>query len=490
MFRRNGEPGTTTKMKKLFKSLKNRIFVFCILIGCIIMLLMHLVVTNSYEYDLIDRCRTALRQQCSMLAADLAVDEDIQKVLASINQELLMWYSESYGGRILITDPSFRIVADTYAADLNRICISDAVLSAFGGTEYSHYNRDSGYLEFAMPLLYGEGENRTVTGVLVFTSTTDWINSSLRAVKNAMLLTEGILAVILVLIVIYSTYLLVRPIHDAAYEIEKMRDGNMNIRLEKIDTYNEINEILVTSSEVIRQYQDLEKSQEEFVSNVSHELRTPMTSVRVLSDSLIGQPGIPEEVYQEFLSDISVEIEREARIIDDLLSMTRLKKGSDVMNVKAANINDFVKDMLKTIRPIAEAAKVELIYESFRQISADIDEVKLNQALSNLIENGVKYNNEGGFVKVSLDADHEYFYVKVADNGVGIPEDAVEHVFDRFYRVDKARSRETGGTGLGLSITKTIVLLHNGVIKVESSLGKGTTFTVRIPLKYTQDGRG
>ena len=119
-----------------------------------------------------------------------------------------------------------------------------------------------------------------------------------------------------------------------------------------------------------------------------------------------------------------------------------------------------------------------------REVTADVDEMKLSLALSNLVENAIKYNIEGGWVRVTLDADHKFFYVKVADSGIGISEEFQERVFDRFYRVDKARSRETGGTGLGLSITKKIVLMHQGAIKLQSKEGEGTTFTVRIPLTY------
>ena len=108
----------------------------------------------------------------------------------------------------------------------------------------------------------------------------------------------------------------------------------------------------------------------------------------------------------------------------------------------------------------------------------------MSLAINNLVENAVKYNNDEGWVRVSLDADHKYFYVKVADSGVGIPEELKEHIFERFYRVDKARSRETGGTGLGLAITKNVILLHHGAIKVDTKLGEGTVFTVRIPLTY------
>jgi signal transduction histidine kinase len=119
-----------------------------------------------------------------------------------------------------------------------------------------------------------------------------------------------------------------------------------------------------------------------------------------------------------------------------------------------------------------------------------VDEIKLSQAVSNFIENGIKYNKEGGYVKTSLDSDHEFFYIRVEDNGAGIPEDSVGHIFERFYRVDKDRSRDTGGTGLGLAIARQIILLHDGVVKVESKLGEGTAFTLRIPLKQNQKGGG
>ena len=191
------------------------------------------------------------------------------------------------------------------------------------------------------------------------------------------------------------------------------------------------------------------------------------------------------ELYREFMSDISVEIERESKIIDDLLALVRMDKTSGGnLNIAQVNINGLLELILKRLRPIAGKRNVELIFESIREVTADVDEMKLSLALSNLVENAIKYNIEGGWVRVTLDADHKFFYVKVADSGIGIPEEFQEHVFERFYRVDKARSRETGGTGLGLSITKKIILMHQGALKLQSKDGEGTTFTVRIPLTY------
>ncbi len=208
--------------------------------------------------------------------------------------------------------------------------------------------------------------------------------------------------------------------------------------------------------------------------------------MRVLADSLIAEDNVPVDIYREFMQDISDEIDRETKIINDLLALVRLDKNATELNISPVNINNLIEQILKRVRPIAKTRSIEIIFESFRPVTAEVDETKLSLAVTNLVENGVKYNNDGGWVRVSLNADHKYFYIKVFDSGVGIPKDALPRVFERFYRVDKARSRETGGTGLGLAITKNVVQLHHGGIRLESTLGEGTTFLVRIPLKYIE----
>ena len=148
------------------------------------------------------------------------------------------------------------------------------------------------------------------------------------------------------------------------------------------------------------------------------------------------------------------------------------------------NINELLELILKRLRPIAEQKHVELVLESFRPVTAEVDEVKLTLAISNLVENAIKYNTENGWVHVSLNADHQFFYIKVEDNGMGIPEESLDRIFERFYRVDKSHSKEIGGTGLGLAITRSVVLMHRGAIKAFSTEGEGTIFNVRIPLNY------
>ena len=220
---------------------------------------------------------------------------------------------------------------------------------------------------------------------------------------------------------------------------------------------------------------------------VTHEMgfaREVGNRVLFMDEGIIREENAPAELYQEFMQDISAEIDREGKIIDDLLTLVKMDKSSPDLNIAQTSINGLLEQILKRLTPIAKRRNIEITYESKREVSADVDEVKLSLALSNLVENAIKYNREEGKVWVTLDADHKFFYVKVEDNGVGIPKEFQERVFERFYRVDKARSRETGGTGLGLAITKNIILLHQGAIRLKSEEGKGATFTVRIPLNY------
>ena len=190
------------------------------------------------------------------------------------------------------------------------------------------------------------------------------------------------------------------------------------------------------------------------------------------------------ELYQEFMQDIAQEIDRENSIISDLLTLVKLDRKTLSLNITSVDINAFLEQILKRLRPIAEKENIELVFESVRSVTAEIDETRLSLAFSNLVENGIKYNQKNGWVKVSLDADHKYFYVEVSDSGIGIPEESLDYIFERFYRVDKSHSREIGGTGLGLAITKSAVVAHRGVIKVQNGQEEGAVFTVRIPLRY------
>ena len=226
-----------------------------------------------------------------------------------------------------------------------------------------------------------------------------------------------------------------KPIKRIGISIEEIAKGNM----EEEKDYREVMDISNEFRQLVNKLNTQEKSRQEFVSNVSHELKTPITSMKVLADSLLGQQGLPEELYQEFLHDISKEIDRENDIITDLLALVRMEKSESEINISSVNINEILEAVLKRLKPIAESKNIELIFESFRPVIADVDELKFASVATNLVENAIKYNNTDGTVTASLNSDHQYFYLKVTDTGIGISEENQDRVFERFFRVDKAR---------------------------------------------------
>ena len=256
---------------------------------------------------------------------------------------------------------------------------------------------------------------------------------------------------------------------------------------ENVNDYLETEHIVDAFNEVLGRMRALDESRQEFVSNVSHELKTPMTSMKVLADSLLADPNTPPEMYREFLTDIDNEIDRENKIIAELLNLAKMDRRQVPMNISSVNINALLEIIMKRVRPLAQQRDIELTLISERDVTAEVDEVKMTMVFTNLIENAVKYNREHGTVKVTINSDARNFILTVEDTGIGIPEESQGRVFERFYRVDKSRSREVGGTGLGLSITKSAVLLHRGTIDLKSRVGEGSTFTVTIPLSYIPD---
>jgi signal transduction histidine kinase len=206
--------------------------------------------------------------------------------------------------------------------------------------------------------------------------------------------------------------------------------------------------------------------------------------MKVLADSINGQENVPIEIYREFMSDITQEIDRENEIITDLLALVRLDRKAAKMNIESTDIGKLLEDILKRLRPIADKHSIELHLAINAQVTADVDPGKISLAFSNLVENGIKYNVEGGSVRLSLNADKRYFYVTVQDTGMGMDEEQIEHIFERFYRGEKSHSSEIEGTGLGLAITKSVIMLHHGVIRVSSKVGEGSNFHVRIPIEF------
>ncbi len=478
---------------KILRSLKSRIFLILLIVGLLPCISMRYAILQNYEQRAVNVKISDISTQLRILANHLITYHYLQDTSSEVINAELDQLSGLYDGRVLVINNDLRVVKDTYGISENKTIISEEVVRCIKGENTSRYDKNNGYVEMTIPITETvtlesgkadtEAKKEIVRGVMLVSASTDTIGATLEILSRKALLVEVIVILVIIMISILAAKGLFKPFEKITEALNQVQEGYTDDPISVTDCL-ETEHIGEAFNQVLGRMKMLDTSRQEFVSNVSHELRTPITSMKVLADSLISQKDAPIELYQEFMTDIAAEIDREDKIITELLSLVKMDRTAADLNISEVDIDALVELIMRRLRPIAQKRDVEVVYESVRPVTAAVDEVKLTLVISNLVENAVKYNKEHGWVRVRLDADHQYFTVEVADSGVGIPRDSLEHIYERFYRVDKSRSREIGGTGLGLAITRSAILMHRGTIKAESIEGEGTTFTIRIPLKY------
>lgn len=467
------------KLRKIL-SLKVSIFLIFLCIFFITYYSLDRIIIYGFLRKSMDETVTQVKWQSNILASDILAMDFLKNPDSDAADVEIQQMAYAYSARILIINSDYIIVKDNYIFDEGKTIITEDVINAFKGKSHSHINYKSSSAVITTPIIDDTGK---ISGVIKVSlsgyATIQTINYMKRisiAVMIALLLVfSGIL--------VFVIYKLTSPAKDMKEAILSLSDGDKNARIKK-QTIKEYKDIGDAVNVLLDRLESIDGSRDEFVSNVSHELKTPMTSMKVLADSLLATENAPIEMYKDFMQHIAEEIDRENEIIGDLLNLVRTDGERAVLNIETVDVNELMEVVLKRLKPIALKNNIEIIFESMRPVTASIDRVKFIIVLTNIIENAIKYNHPEGWVKITLNADHKFFYVDVSDSGIGIPEECKDQVFERFYRVDKARSRETGGTGLGLAITKNIVLLHKGTIKFYSKENEGTTFNIRIPLNY------
>lgn len=478
---------------KPLRSFLVRIFVIIVLVGSLPSLFLRYGILATYTERAISLRISDVQTQGRILANHLLTYKYLQDSTSEVINAELSQLAEVYNGRVLIVDQNFKVIKDTYGLSVGKIMISEEIIKCFNGENTTNYDEKTHYIEMTIPIAAPAeqtnadlpGTQQTVQGVILISVSMESNHTTWQLLNRNAVLIELALFILIVGIAGGIAYLVTRPFHHVTSEIQKLQAGHFNEKI-SVPEYLETERISDAFNELYARIRVLDESRDEFVSNVSHELKTPMASMKVLADSLLMQEDVPAELYREFMVDIADEIDRENKIINDLLSLVKMDKTKADLNISQTDINALLELILKRLRPIAIKRDVEMTLECIRPVVAEVDEVKLTLAISNLVENAVKYNNEHGWVKVLLDADHQYFTVEVSDSGIGIPEESMDHIYERFYRVDKSHSREIGGTGLGLAITRSAVLMHRGTIKAVSAVGEGTTFTVKIPLIYVK----
>lgn len=463
--------------KKVYgMSLRTFVTLHVIFLCAVVMLLYSVAANQMYKVRYKEQIEKSVMSQCDSLAYELKTNNMSLRDPVDLTVKMETMATSLYG-RVMVVNQDYKILMDTYGNQEGAYLVHDGIMNVMTGHKKEILSSSDRYVQYIAPIKAGE----EILGVIVIQASTESIQTiSKRVERRNIFLFIGLMFVCFVFAFIIGNTS-AKGIKKINRQMEEARDGHLEDQIPE-QGFKEFKQLTESYNRTINKLMTLDSTRQEFVSNVSHELKTPITSMKVLADSLIQNEEADLPMYKEFMSDIVDEIDRESKIISDLLTLVKMDKKSAEMNIEEISINGLLEVILKRVTPIAKSRGIEITYESYRDVTAFVDEVKLSLALTNIIENAVKYNVDNGWVKVTLNADHKNFHIKVADSGVGIPDDCKDQVFERFYRVDKARSRDTGGTGLGLAITKSVIQMHKGSIKLYSESGEGTTFTIKIPL--------
>ena len=405
------------------------------------------------------------------------------------------------GARVLVLDEFGAVQVDSESALNGRtlaIRQTAAVLEG-AGSDYGYYRAETA----ARFLKDDSADESAVTGVCACAVTdggrllgvTVYVSAAQEVYDGLMDVTRKIAYILLAVFAVvgglsvFMARVFTHPVGELSEGIQRMSRGDFTARV-PVRGNNELSDLARTFNTMSQRMETLDRSRNQFVSNASHELKTPLTTMKLMLQSLLYQEEIDPNLTREFLTDTDKEIDRLSAVVSDLLTLVSFDSGEAKMKFAQINLKELVGDNVKRLSPLARERGIEMEYSARENVELTGDAMKLTQVFYNLIDNAIKYTPRGGSVKVDVTRQGKNAIVRVIDNGIGIPEEDRLHIFDRFYRVDKARSRETGGTGLGLSIVKQILLMHQGDIDVASIVGEGTTFTAIIPIAASKPTGG
>ncbi len=449
-----------------------------------------LIVMNTYPVLMAENMvfaskESTLKQQALVIGSTLAVSETLTREGVEQTMALL---EEAPGTRILVTDASGLILYDSSTLDsrLGDYALTGEVVWALRGQDASRaeYRERAIRTRAAVPIMY---HGMTLGAVYLYEYDTEQAQVLLSILANLRYISIVICVAALVLVVLLSKTLTRNTVRLLS-AIRHVREGEYSHRVESLGR-DEMAQLADEFNQLTGRLQTTEEARRRFVSDASHELKTPLASIRLLTDSILQNDSVGMDTVREFVADIGEEADRLTRISEHLLALTRMDAGAERARepVELGVVADKVAHLLS---PVARTAEVELRCALEPACALLANEDDIYQVAFNLIENAIKYNLPGGRVEVGVTRRENRVALTVTDTGLGIPEEDLPRIFDRFYRVDKARSRAAGGTGLGLSIARDTARLHGGDITAgPNPAGRGTRFEAEFPALREGDGR-
>ena len=429
--------------------------------------------------DLVFRSKaTTLQSSVSVMVYSLSGldklnEENVSAAMAVVEETGL--------SRILVTDGAGKVLYDTRETGnaVGEYALYTEIVQALMGNDAFTCNYQGGAFRSraSSPVLY---QNQIIGAVYAYEYDTEQA-ALLKGLQENLLRLSAVIAVMVLVLSMVLSRALTRKIGRLLTAIRQVREGAYSHRAE-IPGRDEIAQIGQEFNSLTDRLQKTENARRRFVSDASHELKTPLAAIRLLTDSILQTEDIDAATTREFVADIGQEAERLSRITEDLLRLTRLDSGvlDPPVRVDALPV---LEQVMRMMTLVAQERKAELTYDAAGECTVLATRDEIHQVIYNLTDNAVKYSGTGGIVQVSLRREGDWVVLEVADNGPGIPETDIDRVFERFYRVDKARSRSAGGTGLGLSIVRDTVEKRGGAVDAANRPGGGAVFTARWPWK-------
>jgi len=450
--------------------------IYIILTFCVLLFL-NIYTTETSQQVFYRSKHTAMMDKILLVAAAVGEQEVLNEGTAKAAIEPLGKLSVA---RLIVTDASGRMVYDSLSdASRAELCLFPEVVQALQGNDVIAIDYHDGVMvsRAAAPIL----SYNTLTGCAYILEHDAEQGQLIRTLQYNILTVTVLLIVVVVIFTLFSVRAFTRRLRRIMESMRIIREGNYAHKV-RMGGHDELTVLGREFNALTQKLQQSEDMQRQFVSDASHELKTPLASIKLLSDSIL-QNDMDVDTVREFVADIGDEADRLTRMSEKLLSLTRFHpdEGSDCEITYMGPTIERVERMLSTI---ADMACVELTTEIVTDSSILILEDDLYQIIFNLVENGIKYNVPDGKLTVRLTRHEDNAILTITDTGMGIPAESLGKIFDRFYRVDKARSRQTGGSGLGLAIVRDMVERNRGLITVQSSdqPPTGTTFTLVFPV--------
>lgn len=462
-----------------YKSSHFRYAVTYIVITLAVLLFLNIYSSKSNQALFYNNKQTAMLERCFLAATEIS---DLQIINRNTVSEALSSISSLRVSRVIVTDAASKIIYDSGGNPiLDTYALLPEVIQALAVNDVFSWKYSNGTMisKAASPIIsYGSligcvymMEYDTEQGALIHSMQI-----------NTFSITMALEVILIIFSLLFSESFTAR-VRKIMVSMRIIREGDYSHRV-SMGGHDELTVLGEEFNELVDRLRTSENRRRQFVSDASHELKTPLASIKLLSDSIL-QNEMDMATAREFVEDIGNEADRLNRMSQKLLTLSHIEAHPE-NNYEIIYITPTIERVARMISAIAGKNNIQIDLELKKDSPILILEDDLYQIIFNLAENGIKYNCPNGTLTISLDRQEDIAVLKVADTGVGIPEESLEHIFERFYRVDKARSRQTGGSGLGLSIVRSIVERNNGSIFVDSTLGSGTVFTVHFPIFDTE----